>query len=114
MAGLGEHARGVTHNLIANLIVAGGAAVIGWVTGHRALLFGLPSYLAILIGLVAAAMVSIVFAAVSVGISKWRIKEKAQSQDPPGQSDVEKALIECQSRLAEVERKLTKSSGAVR
>jgi hypothetical protein len=73
-----EHARGVTHNLVANLIVAGGAVAISWYTAHQAIVAGIPRYIAIVIGLGAAALVAFVFAAVSFGLAKRRTKDKSQ------------------------------------
>jgi hypothetical protein len=76
-----EHVRGVTHNLVANLIVVALAAVISWYTAHQAEVAGIPRYKAIVIGLSAATLVAVIFAAVSFGRAKRRTNDV--SQDPP-------------------------------
>jgi len=76
-----EHVRGVTHNLIANIIIAAGATMISWYTAHQAIVAGTPRYVAILIGLSATALIAFIFAAVSFGVSHWR-KHKTPVPSP--------------------------------
>jgi hypothetical protein len=88
LSSLKDHAKGIAHNLIANLIIIGVAGLISWYTANKAYIQGVPPYLAILIGVGAFFLLAIGFAAIAWGIIKFRNGESLTTIEPAGPTHI--------------------------
>ena len=76
MVKLQERAKGVFDNLIANLIVAGGAGLISWYTANQAIVAGIHRYLAILIGVIVFAVLGFTLVPLRLGSQDYERENK--------------------------------------